>query len=156
MKKPTKVNELEKLVEELDNKWKRAMADYQNLEKRISAQQSFYVKIANVGLIEKLLPVIDDLERANKHLNDPGINMITKQFLQVLKSEGLERIEVVGKPFDPTTMECVEMTKGNKNQVVAELEAGYMLGETVLRPAKVAVGKDGTNTINNLEEEKHE
>lgn len=147
-KKPVKdVNEMKKLKEEmqdLENKWKRALADYQNLEKRVESQQGMYIKMANVGLIDKLLPVLDDLERASEHVKDDGLKMIVKQFHQVLESESVVKIETTESEFDPEYMDCVEMVEGQTNKVVEEVLSGYVLGETVIRPAKVKVG-DGSD-----------
>ena len=130
-------------IEELDTKWKRALADYQNLEKRIGAQKQNYAKLASIGIVDKLLPVVDDLERAAKHIDDNGLKMVLSQFLQVLASEDVQVIEAEGEMFDPERMDCVEMAKGKKNEVVAVVQKGYRMGDHVIRPAKVHVG-DGS------------
>lgn len=140
---------LKEEMEVLENKWKRALADYQNLEKRVAAQQQAYVRLASVTMIDKLLPVLDDLERASKHLKDDGLKLIVRQFGQVLESEDVKEIEVADKEFDPQYMDCMEMVPGKKNIVVEEVLKGYQLGEIVIRPAKVKVGT-GTEEVKNI------
>jgi molecular chaperone GrpE len=141
----------------LENKWKRALADYQNLEKRISTQQASYVKLASVGVIDKLLPVLDDLKRAAAHIKDTGIELIVKRFEEVLESEGVLKIEALGKVFDPSIMECVEMTEGEANVVIEVLQEGYQIDSTVIRPAKVTVGAGKKTTHKqNTQTEKEE
>lgn len=126
---------------EMEAKWKRALADYQNLEKRIRAQQSLYARLAGMALIEKLLPILDDLKRASEHLKNEGLEIVIKQFLKVINDEGVMAIEAYNQVFDPQTMECVEMVDGEANRVTEVIEDGYCIGETVIRPAKVKVGK---------------
>lgn len=130
-----------KELEEVTAKWKRALADYQNLEKRIETHQQQFVKFANATLIQKLLPVVDDLERALQHIEDNGIDLILKNLRETLESEGVKRIKAENQMFDANTMECVETVKGKKDKVVRVISQGYMLHETVLRPAKVEVGR---------------
>ena len=132
--------------QELDNKWRRALADYQNLEKRVADQRSMLVKMATLNLLNNLLPIVDDLDRAAAHLNDAGINMITKQLEDMLREEGVTEIKALGELFDPQTMECVEVVSGEKDQVVKVAQKGYSLHDTILRPAKVEVGNGQPNT----------
>lgn len=146
-KKTVNTAELETQIITLTNQWKRALADYQNLEKRIETQQANIIRLASVNIIQKLLPVIDDLERAVYHLHDSGIDMILKHLKSLLDSEGVTQIDVQGKVFDPVHMECVEMVGGKKDQVIRVIQHGYMLNQTVLRPAKVEVG-NGNHTQN--------
>lgn len=134
------IQNLESQVSELDTKWKRALADYQNLEKRSADQRAMFAKLATMSLIGKILSVTDDFERAAKHIEDPGLGMIAKQFSDILKEEGLEEIEAAQQTFDPLTMECVEVVEGEKDQVIRVAQKGYRLYDSVLRPAKVEVG----------------
>ncbi len=127
-------------VKELTEKWKRALADYANLEKRIEQEKSAFVKFASAGLIDKLLSVLDDLERAETHLRDKGLTLALDQLRTVLKTEGVEEIKVEGQKFNPEEMDCQEMTKGEKNKVMKVMEKGYKLNQKILRPAKVKVG----------------
>lgn len=136
----TKGKTLKQQLMDRDQQWKRAVADYRNLERRISEQQRVFVKFASAALVEKLLGIGDDLERANQHLHDQGLSLIIDRFKQVLKDEGVDQIEVTGKEFDPSVMECQDTVEGEKNQIVKVIVPGYTLNGKVLRPAKVAVG----------------
>jgi molecular chaperone GrpE len=136
--------ETEKLKEKLrlaEEGWKRALADYQNLEKRIEKQRSDNIAQANRSLIDKLLNIIDDLDTAAQHLNNEGLNLIVNNFKTLLASEGLQEIIVEGKEFDPLTMECIEKHEGKSNIVVGVQKKGYRLHDQIIRPAKVMVGK---------------
>ncbi len=128
-------------LENLENQLKRALADYQNLEKRIAQEKSEWIKMANKDLILRLLPGLDSLILAKKHTKDEGVIVSIKHFLDVLEAEGIKKIETEGKEFDPKTMEVVSTTEGKENMVVDELRAGYTLYGTVIRPAQVVVGK---------------
>lgn len=119
----------------------RAIADYQNLEKRSAASQEKYIRFANQSLIESLLPLVDDLERAATHLNDQGLTLVYQKLFTLLHDQGLEEIKASNQPFNPELMECSEVVKGQKNQVVEVVTKGYILNDRVLRPAKVKVGQ---------------
>ncbi len=134
------VNSLKEQVALLDDKFKRALAGYQNQEKRHEAQRSLLAKFANEALLDKVLPVLDDLERAQGHLKDAGLGHVLKTFHQVLASEGLSVIESDHADFDPATMDCAEVVAGEKDKVVKTVSRGYRLFDKVLRPAKVEVG----------------
>lgn len=136
--------ELEKLkqkVTDTENDFKRALADYQNLQKRVTEEKHNWIKIANKELLLRLLPVLDTLLIANKHIQNDGLKVSINQFLDALKVEGVTRIETQGKEFDPNTMECVNVEEGEDNKVLEELRAGYIIHDKVLRPAQVKVGK---------------
>jgi len=139
-KKQSKDSQLEKRLQDLEEKWKRALADYANLEKRIEKEKKNLAKFANAGLIDKLLPVLDNLERCSRHLKDKGLQLVLNQFKQILASEGVEEIKAEGKKFDPLTMDAVAIEKGPKDRVLAVVTKGYFLKGRVLRPAKVKVG----------------
>ena len=135
-KKSVKV---EKLVD-LELKWKRALADYANLEKRIDKEKEVFVKFSNAQLLQSLLPVLDDLEKAGQHLKDQGLNLAISKFKEVLQKENLEEIKAQGEEFNPELMEAIEIVKGPKNRVVEVVIKGYLLNNRVLRVAKVKVG----------------
>ena len=143
VKKKKKIIKLEEEVLELTNKWKRACADYDNLEKRVVQEKEDFVKFAGAVLLDKLLPVLDSLERCQRYLKDKGLSLILSQFKKVLESEGLEEVSVKGEKFDPQVMDAVEMIKGEKNKVIEVVLKGYRLNKKVLRPAKVKVGIGG-------------
>lgn len=140
-KKIVEIKKLRKQVEEAENNWRRALADYQNLEKRTVQEREKFVKWANATLIDKLLGVLDTLEKAVDHLKDKGLKLALDQFRIVLESEGLKEVKTVAEEFNPETMDAVEMVKGNKNKVVEVVLKGYMLNDKILRPAKVKVGR---------------
>ena len=138
------VKDNKKLKEELDDlthKWKRALADYQNLEKRVNFEKEDFIRFASAQLILKILPALDSLEKAEKHLKDEGLSLAIRQLQQVLQEEGLEEIQVLGREFDPEEMECVEVGEGEEGRVLAEARKGYKLKGKVLRCAQVKVGK---------------
>ena len=135
-------DELQQKVEEFETKYKRALADYQNLQKRVSDEKSDWIRAANKDLLLRLLPVLDTLMMAEKHLQDQGLTVSINHFLDTLKSEGVTKIKTVGEDFNPHLMECVTTEAGEENKVLEELRAGYMLYDKVLRPAQVKVGKE--------------
>ena len=127
--------------EDLEEKYKRARADYINLERRTKEQQAEFLKFANSVLILKLLPILDDLEKAVRKSKDGGLRLVLKNFEDVLKSEGVEEIKIkVGERFDPETMEGTVADGGGKEAKVLEiLRKGYKMKGKVLRPAQVRV-----------------
>ncbi len=137
-------DELQKLRGEIktaDENWKRALADYQNLVKRIETEKREFVKFASANLIAKFLPSLDILELAAKHSQDQGVVMAVKQFRQVLVGEGLQEIvPQIGENFDHTVHECVETIAGNEANTIAEvITKGYKIDDYIIRPAKVKV-----------------
>ncbi len=139
--KDKKHNEKNEEFENLENQLKRALADYQNLEKRVQAEKSEWIKSANKGLLLRILPALDNLMLAQKHTQDEGVKLSVNQILTAFKDEGVEKIETLGKDFDPNIMEAVSTAEGEKGKVVEETRAGYTLFGQVLRPAQVIVGK---------------
>lgn len=128
-------------IEELENQLKRVLADYQNLEKRQALDRSDWIKNSNRNLLLRLLPTLDTLNLAQKHVEDEGLKLSIQQFQNALKEEEIEKIETEGKSFDPKTMEAVETAVGEEGKVLSEVRAGYLLNSEVLRPAQVKVGK---------------
>jgi len=136
-----KAEEVNQKLEDFENRLKRALADYANLEKRVEREKSDFVKLANAQLFDKLLPILDDLELCEKHLKDKGVSLVYNRFREVLGSEDLEEIKASGEKFDPETMDCVELVSGSKNKVMEVALKGYLLNNKVIRPAKVKVGQ---------------
>lgn len=137
-------NEIDKLknkLTECESNYKRALADYQNLQRRVQEEKIGWIQSANKDLLLKLLPILDTLMLAYKHLNDKGLELSIQQFLDILEKEGVRKIETIGKQFDPHTMEGVEIVEGENGKVIEEIRAGYMLYDKVIRPAQVKVGK---------------
>jgi len=141
------LEELKKQVQEFENNYKRAIADYQNLQKRVQEEKSEWIRSGNKELILRILPVLDTLMLAQQHIEDQGLKVSVQQFLDILKSEAVTKIETVGHEFDPNLMECVTTQEGEKNKVLEEIRAGYMIYDRVLRPAQVTVGKGKENNV---------
>lgn len=124
----------------LENQLKRALADYQNLKKRVETDRSEFIKYAASTLIINLLTVLDDLERSQAHLQDQGLKLTIDKFKAVLQAEGLTEIQLLNLPFNPQTAECAELVLGPKDKVIEVITKGYLLGGQTLRPARVKVG----------------
>jgi len=138
-------NDLEKAIkekEEYKNRYLRALADYQNLEKRVCAQLTEQKRKAHKDLILKFLDVLDDLEKGEIFVIDAGLKLIKEKFIKIFKEEGIEEIKVLGKPFDPQVAECIAVTQGTRDNIVVEVaRKGYRLKGEVIRIARVKVEK---------------
>jgi molecular chaperone GrpE len=132
-------------IENLKNQLKRAVADYQNLEKRVAGERSSWVRSANKDLILRFLPGLDNLMLAREHTRDEGVGLAIDHFLSALGKEGVEKIETIGQDFNPHLMEAVSTREGEEGKVVEELKVGYTLDGVVLRPAQVIVGSAKQN-----------
>ncbi len=146
--------ELEEKKAELEEKHDRLIrlaADFDNYKKRVAKERAELLEMANRELILKFLPVLDNLERAMDHRESSdfdsfykGIEMILSQFRNILRDEGVEPIEAVGRPFDPELHEAVmQVDEGDcdSGTVVGEFEKGYTLKGKVIRHSKVSVRK---------------
>ena len=127
---------------EVENQLKRALADYQNLEKRISTERSSWIASSNKDLILRLLPGLDSLLLALRHTNDEGVRLSVKHFLDIFEAEGVQKIVTEDSSFDPNLMEAVGTAPGEEGKVVEEVRPGYTLNNSVIRPAQVIVGKE--------------
>ncbi len=123
----------------------RAMADYQNLVRRTQEERVKMMKFASLSVVGGLLQPLDHLFLAKEQLKDQGLNMVYQQFVTALQNEGLEEVDVMGKEFDPETMEVVnkEAVEDGKQdgKVVKVAQRGYRLNGDVIRHAKVVVGE---------------
>lgn len=147
-KKPT-IKELEQQVADLTEALQRERADVMNVRRQHDAQINMLQSMIKASVVTQLLPVIDNFERALKHVpkelegNDyvNGVNGVVKQFEKTLADMGVERIKTVGEVFDPNIHEAVahEDGDGTIEVVCEELQSGYRLGEQVIRPAMVKV-----------------
>jgi len=139
MKKNTEMN--------LKNQLARALADYDNLVKRVEREKYEFEKKANLKLAIRLLPVLDILKQAQKHLEDPGIAITIAQFEDALKSEDIEEIKVaLGDNFDPQLHEAVEVVEEGKGKgrIKEIVMSGWKFdGGSVIRHARVKVSKKG-------------
>lgn len=140
-KNSEKNKELEARITEISNNWKRALADYQNLERRTQEEKNSFTKYAKASLIEKLLPVVDILNKVKLHINDQGLELAIKTLNDVLKAEGLIKIEATEQPFDPFKMHAISLVTGKEEGKVVEVyQDGYLFFDKVIRPAQVKVG----------------
>lgn len=160
--KDEEINMLDALKEQLKNEqeeskknhelYLRALAEAENTRKRAAREREDYIKYAALPFIKKLLPVIDDLERAvsmSEASNDydalnKGVELITKRLNEILKNEGIELIPALGEPFDPQYHQPLlveENSEYAENTVIEELEKGYKMHDRVIRPSLVKVSK---------------
>ena len=135
-----KIEELETALEMAKTDHRRALADYLNLQRVSRDERQRVVSAATSELIRQLLEPMDYLQTAASHFQDKSLEMIRGQFMRILEQEGLKVVEAEGKPFDPHTMEAVEAVSGKKDAVIKVRQPGFLLGSTLLRPAKVEVG----------------
>jgi molecular chaperone GrpE len=144
--------ELRKTAHEAQERFLRVQADFDNFRRRSRTEKEESAKYASLKLIEQLLPVVDNFERAlsvSKEGKDfdsllKGIEMTSRQLEQILLLEGLKPIEAVGQPFNPEFHQAimqVESADYEAGTVVEEIQKGYMLKEKVLRPAMVKVSE---------------
>lgn len=135
-------------------KWLRAQADYQNLQKEISAQRGMWVKMSELQILEEFIPVYDNFKKAFAYTAgsedkewqnwQKGIEYIKKQFSDILTQHGVSEIETVGKPFDPTRHEALSEEVSENHEegiIIRELAGGYMMADKVIQVAKVVVCK---------------
>lgn len=132
--------------------WQRAQAEFSNYKKRQEAERAGMITRANATLLHKLLPVVDDFERAlatqpaslSQLTWCEGIFLIKHKLNAILESEGVKSIKTEGQVFDPRYHEAVtyeEVAGYEEGQIIGEVQRGYILGERVLRPALVRVAK---------------
>lgn len=140
-KKSNQLEELEQKVRELEDHLKRAVADYRNFEKRMEEEKKETIKYANRELLLRLIPAFDTLFLAEKFIKDEDLKVTIKHIGNVLSDVGVERVETVGKIFDPNFMEAVATEEGEDHKVIDEIRPGFMLYGRLLRPAQVKVGK---------------
>lgn len=141
--------ELEQQIAELTEALQRERADAMNLRRRHEEQVASLKNTIKASIVRDLLPVIDNFERALKHVpaeledNDyiKGVQGVVKQFEKTMADIGVVRIKSAGEPFDPRLHEAVSMEEGDGTEEVVseELQAGYQLGDEVIRHAMVRV-----------------
>ena len=133
--------------DELDDRYKRILAEFENSKKRSAKEREGLYNPILADVIEVILPVVDNLENALKvETKDEdykqGIELVLKQFKDVLKSKGIEEIKAIGETFDPSMHEAVSSVqdeeKGEK-EIVQEYRKGYKIGNRVIRHSMVVV-----------------
>ena len=142
----------EKESKENYDRYLRAAADLDNYRKRAARERADIVKYGKEDLIRDILPFLDSLDRALEHKDTDdaqafrdGVALIQEQLLCCLKKHGVERIESVGVNFDPNIHEALmqmESPDHEDNQVVSEMEKGYLLNGRLIRPSRVCVCKN--------------
>jgi len=144
------LEEAQSNVSEYKDGWMRSQAEFQNYRKRIERDNEMMYASMKGDIIKKVLPVLDDLERAlqNRPSNSgawiSGIELIQKKLLSILEAEGAKRIEAVGAAFDPNFHEAIShepIVGVQSGHVIEVVQNGYMLGERVIRPALVRVAQ---------------
>jgi molecular chaperone GrpE len=136
-----------KEFENLENQLKKALADYQNLEKRIVEEKANWVKLATKDFILRVLPTLDHLNKALEGAKDgkdssswlSGVELAVVEFRKALEEEGLEPVQI--DSFDPNVHEAVGIGDGPDGKILNVAQMGYTLNGKLIRPAKVIVGK---------------
>ena len=148
-----KLAEAEAQIAELKNQMLYKAAEFDNYRKRVMQEKAELIKNGGAKVIASILPIIDDFERAEQNMEKledvaackEGVSLIIDKFMKLLKQEGLEKMDVVGKPFDTDYHEAVAMVPGlpedQKNKVIDCIMEGYLLNDKVIRHAKVAVAE---------------
>lgn len=150
--KPAESEELVKRFEQLNEKYVRLLAEYDNYRKRTAREMTNLVETASENLITSLLPILDNLDRATEHRSDKtsleeyakGIALIEDQFRDILARAGLEPLNATGEPFDPNLHDAIMQMESDEHQsgaVIQEVEKGYLLNGKVIRHSKVVVSK---------------
>lgn len=153
-----RIEELERELAEAREKgeqhlynWQRSAADFANFKRRTDEERALQAQFSTAVLINRLLSVLDDFDRALENAPDvpdswlEGIRLVDRKLRGVLEAEGVSAIEAVGLPFDPNLHEAVvheETTEHPDNQVIGELQRGYRLHDRVIRPSLVRVANN--------------
>ncbi len=145
----------EKELGDLQDKYLRLYAEFDNYKKRVLKDQTEFLKYANENIIKELLPVIDNLERAIKHSKESaggedvkklieGVELTLKQFTGLLNKFGVTEVPSVGEFFDPTKHQAVSQVESedlDDNMIIKEFQKGYFYNNRILRPAMVSIAK---------------
>jgi len=154
---PEQLEELKNRAEKADENWERLLrttADFDNFKKRAAREKQEAIRYANEGLLEKLVPVLDNFDAALTAAQassdgaaqslQTGVAMIFQQLKKVLTESGLEEVDATGQKFDPNLHEAVsqqESAEVAEGEVLQQLRKGYKLRDRLLRPATVVVAK---------------
>lgn len=144
-----RLQEAESKTSEYKDSWLRSQAEFQNYRRRIDRDNETMYATMKGDIIKKVLPVLDDLERAlqNRTADDSwasGIELVVRKFQNILENEGVKKIEALGVEFDPNFHEAIshEPADGARSgQVIGVVQNGYMIGDRVIRPAMVRVAQ---------------
>lgn len=148
-----KLAEANEEITALKDKYLRQVAEFDNYRKRTLKEKTDLILNGGAKVLEALLPVLDDLERAAQNIeksNDlqtlkEGVDLIISKLDKTLSAQGLKRMDTIGKDFDTDFHEAVALIpaqeEAQKNHVIDCVQTGYMLNDKVLRHAKVVVGQ---------------
>lgn len=131
-----KFQELQLLLSASLEREKRALADYQNLQRRSQEERMAFIKMANKDFCQVLLQPLEHLSLAAINIKNQGLDMVIEQFWKELRDFGLEELEVLGKKFDINTMEVVDK-QGDGEKVTKVVRKGYRLNGEVIQYAQV-------------------
>ena len=134
-------------LDELNDRYKRVMAEFENYKKRSSKERETLYNSILGDIVEVFLPIVDNLENALKvETQDAeykkGVELVLKQFKDILKTKGVEEIPAVGETFDPSLHEAVSSIQDpdkNAQEIVQEYRKGYKIGNRVIRHSMVVV-----------------
>ena len=134
-------------LDELNDRYKRVMAEFENYKKRSSKERETLYNSILSDVVEVFLPIVDNLENALKVETQDveykkGVELVLKQFKDVLKTKGVEEIPAVGETFDPSLHEAVSSVQDpdkNAQEIVQEYRKGYKIGNRVIRHSMVVV-----------------
>ena len=139
-----RIKELEEKAANLLDGWQRDKAEFINIRKRDEQSQAEFVKFANEKLILEMIVVLDHFDSALKHLDGEakkGIELIQKEFLNVLEKNSVTKFSPLGETFDPAKAQAIAMVPGEENKVVEVIQPGYELNGRTIRPAMVKIGE---------------
>jgi molecular chaperone GrpE len=128
--------------------WQRTQADFINYKRRNEQERKEFGLYANAEMLKKILPVVDDLERALENVPEDiaghewveGVRLVERKFKSNLDAAGVKQVLALGMAFDPNYHEAVHQEAGPEGVVVGEFQKGYLLNDKLLRPARVVVG----------------
>ena len=134
-------------LDELNDRYKRVMAEFENYKKRSSKERETLYNSILSDVVEVFLPIVDNLENALKVETQDveykkGVGLVLKQFKDILKTKGVEEIPAVGETFDPSLHEAVSSVQDpdkNAQEIVQEYRKGYKIGNRVIRHSMVVV-----------------
>ena len=143
------LKEAEAKIIEYKDGWARSQAEFQNFRKRVERDNEAFKASTKGDIIKKVLPVLDDLERAlqNRPADDAwasGIELVARKFQNILDMEGVKKIEAKGAAFDPNFHEAISHEPSEdveSGHVIDVVQNGYVIGERVVRPALVRVAQ---------------
>jgi len=152
-KKTKKVEKVEKV--DFEDKYMRLQAEFINFKRREEESKAEFVKYAGGNVVGAMLPGIDNLNLAMKHIPEgtdegwlKGMEASLKTIMDGLETFGIKKMNLEGKDFDPEMAEAIGAEDGEKDKVVKVVQDGYMVHDKVLRLAKVMVGNGEVKTIN--------